>query len=256
MCIWFDTHFHLSHEAPEAAPGILAEARSRGVQHFLLQGTSREDRDFVSNLAQREEGVLCAIGLHPEAAEEFEGMDEWRSFYENPRTVAVGEIGLDYHYAPDTAPLQRRVFAEFLRLAAELGLPAVIHCRDAFEDCYAIVKENLPSGAPFVIHSFTGTREEARAWLSLGAHISVNGMLTFKKADNIREAIAIVPLERLLLETDSPYLAPVPLRGHENTPANIPIIGEYLADFRFRPVAEIASITTANGLRLFSPKTR
>ncbi len=256
MCIWFDTHFHLDDETPDAAPGILAEARARGVRHFLLQGTNRKDRDFVTVLAQHEEGVLAAIGLHPQAAEEYVGIDEWRPYYENPRTVAVGEIGLDYHYAPESASLQRRVFAEFLKLAAELGLSAVIHCRDAFEDCYAIVKENLPPGAQFVIHSFTGTREEARAWLSLGAHISVNGMLTFKKADNIREAIAIVPLERLLLETDSPYLAPVPLRGHVNTPANIPIIGEYLADFRFRPVAEIASITTANGLRLFAPQPK
>jgi len=252
---WFDTHFHISPEKEPLATAMLAEARAVGVRLFLVQGTSLEDCPVAARIAQHEEGAMATAGLHPEAVETFTDLTPWRALLAAPKVVAVGEIGLDYHYGAETAALQRQVFAVFLRLAADTGLPAVIHCRDAFADCLELVKANLPAGHPFVIHSFTGTPAEASQWLELGAHISVNGMVTFKKADNIRESLAVIPLERLLLETDSPYLAPVPFRGHENTPANIPIIGEKVAELKGVSSEEVARITTGNGLRLFQPAT-
>ena len=131
-------------------------------------------------------------------------------------------------------------------------MPAIIHCREANEDGIAIVKDNLPPGHPFEVHSFSGTADEAAAWLELGAVMSVNGMVTFKKADNIREILSIIPDERLLLETDSPYLAPVPLRGSENTPANIPIIGRYVAELRGMEPEQLAALTTGNAHRFLN----
>ncbi|MBQ6471978.1 MAG: TatD family hydrolase, partial [Victivallales bacterium] len=149
--VWFDTHFHISPEKEVLAESMLAEARTVGVRHFLIQGTSLEDCPVAARIARREDGAMATVGLHPEAVEEFTDLTPWRALLAAPRVVAVGEIGLDYHYGAETAELQRQVFAAFLRLAADTGLPAVIHCRDAFQDCLALVKANLPSGHPFVI---------------------------------------------------------------------------------------------------------
>lgn len=248
---WYDTHFHLDETHPETAHSILEGSRAAQVMQFLLQATSPDDCQFVLDVAQKEEGTLAAIGQHPLDIEKFTSIDMFREYAKQPRVAAIGEIGLDYHYAPETAEKQKAAFAQFLDLAVELALPAVVHCRDSFQDCYDIVSSHCPTGYPMVIHSFTGTPQEAAAWIQRGCYLSVNGMVTFKKAENIRQILSLIPEDRLLLETDSPYLAPVPLRGTVNTPATIPIIGTKVAELRNLPVEQLAQLTTDNANRLF-----
>ncbi|NLF93921.1 MAG: TatD family hydrolase [Oligosphaeraceae bacterium] len=248
----FDTHLHLSPEDDAAA--VLSAARAVGVGEFLLAGTALSDGLAVSALAGSEPGVYAAVGVHPHAAASFAAGDlpQFRTLLSRPGVVAVGEIGLDYHYDFSPREVQRQVLALFLELAAELHRPVVIHCREAFADCHALVQRHLPGGAPFVVHSFTGTPEECRLWQELGAYISVNGMVTFTKADNIRAFLPLVQPERLLLETDSPYLAPVPYRGRTNCPAYLPAVAQRVAQELGLELSALAELTTANARRFFA----
>ena len=244
-----DTHFHLD---PEDNPQeIFAAARNAGVTLLIVQGTSLDDCQRTVDLADAEHGIYVTAGLHPHVAKTFTDLQPFREWHKTNGCVAVGEIGLDYFYDFSPHEDQKRVFEIFLQFAVELDKPPVIHCRSAFDDCYDIVKNTLPSGYPFLIHSFADTRTEARKWLDLGAMLSFNGMATFKKSDNVREALAITPLDRILLETDSPYLAPVPYRGKRNTPANIPIIGRFVADQKCIEPEELAKVTLDNARRFF-----
>ncbi len=247
----FDTHLHLSKEI-DPVP-FFGEARAQEVGLFLVAGTSSEDGEYVSSLADPEAGVYAAVGVHPHSAEKFatEELSVFRAWLSLPGVVAVGEIGLDFYYDFSPRLKQERVFATFLELAAELRKPVIIHCREAFAQCYQLVKEGFPRELPFVVHSFTGTVAEAEQWLELGALLSFNGMVTFKKADNIRTALEAVPHDRLLLETDSPYLAPVPYRGKTNTPAFLPVIAESVARQLQLETEQLACLTTANACRLF-----
>jgi len=247
----FDTHLHLSEEIASAP--FFAEARSQGVGLFLVAGTSHEDGDYVSSLADLDAGVYTAVGVHPHSAGTFspDSLFCFRDWLSRPGVVAVGEIGLDFYYDFSPRLEQERVFATFLELAAELRKPVIVHCREAFAQCFKLVRDCFPRELPFVVHSFTGTVTEAEQWLELGAFLSFNGMVTFKKADNIRTALAAVPRDRLLLETDSPYLAPVPYRGKTNTPAYLPAIAERIAQELQMETEELANLTTANACRLF-----
>ncbi len=249
--LWFDTHFHIGPEKLPEAEGIIAAAKSASVHGLIVQGTSLEDCAPTLSLTDGRDGVYATCGLHPHVADTPYDMDYFRELFRNPKAVAVGEIGLDYFYDFSDRGNQRRMFAEFLRLAVELDKPVVIHSRDAFDDTWSIVNECLPPGHPFEIHSFTGTLEEGEKWLERGAVMSINGMITFKKSDNVRAFNKIIPDDRLLLETDSPYLAPVPYRGHENTPAYIPVIAEYIAKERDTTIEQLAETTTANAMRFF-----
>ena len=248
--MWFDTHFHLDEE--DDAEKVFADARAVDVRRFLVLATSYEDCPRTVALASPEKGVYVAAGLHPHVADSFVDTQPFREWLSVPGAIAVGEIGLDYHYDLSSHDAQQRVLEVFLALAQELALPAVIHCRDAFEDCYRIIKSNMEPGVKVLIHSFADTPREVDLWLELGAMVSVNGMVTFNKADNIRESLAHIPLERLLLETDSPYLAPKPYRGQRNCPAFIPIIGQRVAEEKGMTVQEIQRITTENALRFFN----
>jgi TatD DNase family protein len=245
----FDTHFHLTPETD--FPALLAASRAVGVGHFLLAGTSREDIPHYAQLARENEGVVYAAGQHPHDSANFTADDLAliRSCLAQD-AVAVGEIGLDYHYNFSPAEDQERVFAQMLELAVEFGKPAQIHCREAFDRCYDLVKTHLTNGQPFIIHSFADGPAEAEKWLELGAYLSFNGMVTFRKADNIRQALPLVPRDRLLIETDSPYLAPIPHRGETNTPAFLPLIAAKIAEERGWDLADTISLTTANASRL------
>lgn len=248
---WFDTHFHIAPEKLAEAPIIFGAANSAGVHGLIVQGTSLEDCEPTLHLTEGHDGVYATCGLHPHVADTPYDLDYFRGLLAHPKAVAVGEIGLDYFYDFGARENQRKMFADFLALAVELDMPAVIHSRDAFEDSYALVKEILPAGHPFEIHSFTGSVSEGEKWLELGAMMSVNGMITFKKSDNVREFQKIIPDDRLLLETDSPYLAPVPYRGQENTPAFIPVIAQYVAEQRGISLEKLAEITSGNARRFF-----
>ena len=249
--LWFDTHFHIDLEKAPRAHDIIEGARQAHVGLMLLQGTSLEDCPQTISLAEQEDGVYATTGLHPHTADTPYDRAQFLELASHPKVKAIGEIGLDYYYDFGDRAKQRLMFADFLKLAVETNLPAVIHSRDAFEDTFTIVQDNLPPGHPFEIHSFTGTVDESLQWLQAGAMLSVNGMVTFKKADNVREILHHIPLDRLLLETDSPYLAPIPLRGQENTPANIPLIGAKVAEELGLSVEQVADLTTANGQRFF-----
>lgn len=246
---WFDSHFHLDEE--DCPEHVLDDARQAGVTRFMILGTSLNDCGRTVRLGDPDHGVFTAAGLHPHAAETFDSLEPFREWHQTPGCLAVGEIGLDYFY--DFAPreAQRRVFARFLDFAQELDKPIVIHCRQAFRDCLDIVRAHLAPGFPFLIHSFADTPAEAEQWLELGAMLSVNGMVTFNKADNIRESLTHIPLDRLLIETDSPYLAPKPHRGKRNCPAFIPLIGQRVAQERGLPVETVEQTTTDNAIRFF-----
>ena len=208
----FDTHVHI--DPADDLPALLAAARNAGVQHLLIAAANYDDGVRARTLAAAEPGVSAAVGLHPHEAASFaDDLDRYRELARSPGVAAIGEIGLDYYYEHSERAVQRRVFSHFLRLAAEEQLPAVIHCRDAHDDLLPMLRAELAPGQAFEVHSFTGTPDQAAALLEMGAYISFNGMLTFKKAENIRAAYAAVPLDRVLAETDSPYLAPVPYRG-------------------------------------------
>lgn len=248
----FDTHLHLSSDAEPAI--FLASARAAGVSRFLLAGTSLAgSREMLALARAHGPGVFTAAGVHPHDAAAFQPAElpEFAALLDDPLVAAVGEIGLDFHYDFSPRECQSRVFAFFLELAVQLDKPVVVHCREAFDACYRAVLDVHGGRTPLIIHSFTGTPAEAEQWLAAGAYLSYNGMVTFQRADNIRASLAMVPPDRLLLETDSPYLAPVPFRGKPNCSAYLPQIAARVAGERQTSVDEIARQTTANALRAF-----
>lgn len=219
---------------------------------MVVAGSLAEARELHERLPPDQPEVWVTAGVHPHAASQFLGdIEPFRELVRRPRTVAVGEIGLDYHYDYSPREEQMRTFRAFVRLSAEEGLPAVIHCRDAYDDCLGILREELVPGQRFEIHCFTGSPSWAEDVLALGAYLSFNGILTFRKADNVRAALAVVPAERLLIETDAPFLAPVPYRGKPNRPAYLVEIARRVAGERGWTLEETAALTTANANRFF-----
>jgi TatD DNase family protein len=247
--IWFDTHLHL--DPDDDPPALFARARQTGVGLFLVAGTDEHDSRRALVLAATEPGVMAAVGVHPHVAKQAGEMAVYRELLAAERAVAVGEIGLDYYYDHSPRLDQRRVFAAFLELAAELGRPAIVHCRDAFDDCLPMLRDAAANGLRVLLHSFTGTPAQAEQALAFGAMLSFSGMVTFPKGENIRAALAVVPVERLVIETDSPYLAPVPYRGQRNQPAYVVEVGKRVAAEKGMDTGELARVTTANALRLF-----
>ncbi len=219
--------------------------------------------DYVESLrsqafAEMIPEACCAVGVHPhQAAEYLANRADFRIFRDKPKVVAIGELGLDYYYETSAPCAQQQVLEEFLDLALEWDLPAVIHLRDkdgaeqVYEDAYRLLEAFARRGGRFEIHSFAGTPGWAERFLALGAYCGVNGMVTFKRADNIRAGLQAIPLERLLLETDSPYLAPVPHRGEQNHPGFLPLIAARTAAEKGVSTEELAQITTANGMLFF-----
>jgi TatD DNase family protein len=192
--------------------------------------------------------VWATVGVHPHDAAD--GIDGLRELAAHPKVVAIGEAGLDYHYDHSPRDVQRDVFAAQIALAHELGLPLVIHTREAWDDTFTILdREGLPSRTVF--HCFTGGPDEARACVERGAFVSISGIVTFKTADALRDAVAVVPIERLMVETDSPYLAPVPHRGAQNRPALVPLVGAAVAGASQLDVTRVAAQTTANAIAFY-----
>jgi TatD DNase family protein len=245
----FDTHFHLDPE--DDAKLICEQARAVGVTRLLVLGGSAESSRRALLAAQSEDGLYAGAGVHPHDAADFTDLAPFREMYNDPKVVAVGEIGLDYFYEHSPRERQREVFRLLLGVAGEVGLPAAIHCRDAYEDCRAILDDTLVPGQRFEIHSFTGTPAEAEEMLARGAFLSYNGMATFRRAENIRETLQVVPLDRLLLETDAPWLAPVPHRGKRNFPAYLPDIALRVAEVKNVTPEELAQVTTRNACEFF-----
>jgi TatD DNase family protein len=248
---WVDSHCHL----PEAeASDLVDEARAAGVGTMITVGCDRATSLEALALADRFPNVHATVGLHPHEAKH--GVESIRDLFDRDdgaRPVAVGECGLDFHYDHSPRDDQRAAFAEQIRLAHQLDLPLVIHTREAWDDTFAILDgEGVPSRTIF--HCFTGGPDEAARCLDRGAYVSFSGIATFPGAQDVRDAASLVPLARTLVETDSPYLAPVPNRGQRNRPAWVPLVGERLADVHGVAVevvrdATAAAAATAFGLR-------
>jgi TatD DNase family protein len=245
---WVDSHCHL----PEAdADELVAEAADAGVEAMITVGCDRPTSLEALGLAARIPGVYATVGLHPHEAKHgvatiadlFNGVD-------GARPVAVGECGLDFHYDHSPREDQRSAFAEQIRIAHRVALPLVIHTREAWDDTFAILDaEGVP--ARTVFHCFTGGPDEARRCLDRGAHVSFSGIVTFPGAQDVRDAAAMVPLERTLVETDSPYLAPVPNRGKRNRPAWVALVGACLAEVHGFEIERVREATTASAASLF-----
>jgi TatD DNase family protein len=243
--LWIDNHCHLD---PDGAGDAIDEAVAHGVVAFVDVGTDAARSAQAVATAAAHERVWATVGVHPHDARE--GIDGILPLLGHPKVVAVGEAGLDYHYDNSPRAAQRDVFAAQIALAHEHGLPLVIHTREAWDDTFAILdREGVP--ARTVFHCFTGGPDEARAGVERGAWVSISGIVTFKTADDVRAAVAAVPLERLMVETDSPYLAPVPHRGRPNRPALVPLVGAAVAAARGVDVTSVARQTTANATAFY-----
>ncbi len=247
---YVDTHFHL--EPEDDLDAMVAAAREAGVVWMLVAGAPVGQMATVLERIDPHPMVYAAAGVHPHEADQFDGdMALYERLAEHPRVKAIGEIGLDYHYDFSDRARQRQVLAQFLALAAKTGKPAILHTREADADVYRLLQEHLPPGHPFVVHCFTGTVEWARRYVELGGWLSFTGILTFPKAENVRDAMRAVPLDRLMFETDSPYLAPKPFRGKRNQPAFVVHTVAHAAETLGLPAEELATLTTANAGRFF-----
>ena len=245
----FDSHCHVHDERmPGGVDGAVEAARAAGVTTMVTVGCDRETSSAAIDAAERHADVWATVGLHPHEA--VDTVDTILDLFDHPRVVAVGEAGLDFYYDHSPRAEQAVAFAAQIRLAHELALPLVIHTRDAWDQTFVILDaEGTPPRTIF--HCFTGGPGEAAACLERNAYVSFSGIVTFASATDVRAAAEIVPLDRLLIETDAPYLAPVPHRGRPNQPAWVAHTARFLADLRDEPVDAIAEATTANGLAAF-----
>jgi TatD DNase family protein len=254
-----DTHCHL--DFPDFAPEqdeVVARARAAGVARFVTISTHVSKFAEIAAIAERYDDVYCTVGTHPNHAldEPEASADELVAVARHPKCVAFGEAGLDYHYNHAPKETAARVFRNHIAAARQAQLPLVIHTRDADEDCAAILREEMGQGAfPALLHCFTASRELAETAIELGLSISFSGVVTFKNAQDLRDIAAALPLERILVETDAPFLAPTPHRGKRNEPAYVVETARVLAEVKGLGLAELAAATTANALRLFTKMT-
>ena len=256
----FDTHCHLDFESfHDDIDAVIARAAATGVTRLIVPSLDLDNAAAVLALAERFPGVYAAVGVHPNSAAGWrdEWIDSLRELAQHPRVVAIGEIGLDYYWDKTPPETQHRALTQQLELAVEVGLPVIIHNRDASEDVVRLLSElvtrHAPRATPLhgVLHSFSADWPTAEAALSLGYYLGFTGPLTYKKADDLRAIAARIPLDRILIETDAPFLAPHPHRGRRNEPAYVRHVAERLAEVRGVSLEEIAAATTANALRLF-----
>lgn len=249
---WLDLHAHLNmlEEGPDEA---LRLAREAGVVKVVTIGTEPTDLPVVLQLAEKNyPNVFCTLGIHPHEGQIY--TPEIGRFIEahlaDPWVIAVGEIGLDYYYEHSPHEEQKQAFRAQLEIAARHGMPVQIHTRDADEDTVEILKE-FKGRVRGIIHCFTGTPYLAKEVLELGFNISISGVVTFKNAETLRDIVRSLPLDRIHVETDAPFLAPVPMRGRKNTPAFVVHTAKFVADLKGITVDELARVTRENALKMF-----
>ena len=251
-----DSHCHLVYEGlVDRQDEVLANARAAGVGGFLNISTRESEWGDVVAVAEREPDVWATVGIHPHEADRHAdlGREILREATDHPRVVGIGESGLDYYYDKSDRKVQRDFFRMHIGVARETGLPLVIHTRDAEEDTAAILEEEMGKGAfPALIHCFTASPAFGRRVLGLGLTISLSGIVTFKNASEIQEFAKEIPSDKLLVETDSPFLAPVPHRGKTCEPAFVANTAQFVADLRQIDTEELATKTSANFFNLFT----
>jgi TatD DNase family protein len=250
-----DSHCHLDFlQHKSDLPALLSRADDAGVGLMVTISTRVAKFDELKDIVEAHDNVFCSVGTHPHnAAEEPDvGLEDLLEIARHPKVVAIGEAGLDYHYDYSPRELQAKSFRVHIAAARETGLPLVIHSREADEDMAAVLEEESAKGAfPFVLHCFTSGEDLARRGFALGGYISFSGVVTFKKADTLRRIAAAAPADRLLVETDAPYLAPEPFRGKTNEPAYVAKTAERLAAVRGLVIEDFMQLTTDNFFRLF-----
>lgn len=255
--MYIDSHCHLDRINLEklgtSLPELIDHARSRDVHKMLCVSIDLDQFEEMDRVTQGFDGVFLSAGVHPLHVDEQPYNEaRLRQAAARPRVVAIGETGLDYYYSRDHIDAQHESFAGHLRLAGELGLPVIVHTRDAREDTLQLIDQHGNPQTAGVLHCFTESLEMAMAALELNYMISFSGIITFKNAEALREVVKAVPLERLLIETDAPYLAPVPYRGKQNQPAYVVEVAQCVADLKGVSKEAVAEITRENFHRLFS----
>ncbi|MHC4984448.1 MAG: TatD family hydrolase [Planctomycetota bacterium] len=251
-----DTHCHLTDRRLEGdLAAALARARQAGVAACICAAANVHDSESAAEIAAANEGAFCMAGVHPHdaGAADHDYLERLAELADRPENVAIGEIGLDYHYEFSARGVQQEAFAAQVGLAARLGKPVVVHTREALPDTLAILRQAGARPERVVFHSFTGGGRETQQVLEPGFWVSYSGIVTFNKADALREAAAAVPDDRIMVETDSPYLSPEPVRKMKtNEPANVVHVARRLAHVRGAAPEDFAALTTANAVRFFA----
>jgi TatD DNase family protein len=250
-----DTHAHLT-SAPlmDQLSAVLDRAATAGIGKIICVGTTPADSSSVLALSQKYENIFAVIGIHPDVADQFDSVELLRPYLDSPKLLALGETGLDYHYDSSGRKNQQNLFAAHLQLAGETGLPVVVHCREAFDDIFSIIRSALPA-VRGVFHCFSGDVEQMKRVLDLGWFLSFSGTVTFKNAKSLRDVAMIVPRDRFVIETDCPYLSPEPVRKIRlNEPAHLSHIAVFLANILKLSIEEFVTVTSENAVKLFGKK--
>lgn len=253
-----DSHCHLDFDGlADRLPDVLSAMDANGIAGCMTIGVTLEEAPQVLAIAHTYEQVFASVGVHPEYADHREpDVETLCTLADDPKVLAIGETGLDYHWHKDQPEWQRERFRVHIRAARALKKPLVIHTREASADTLAILKEEGADAVGGILHCFTESLEVARAGMDLGFYVSLSGIVSFKKAEQVHEVARSIPLDRLLVETDAPYLAPVPYRGKPNEPAYVKHVAEAIADLRQMSLEEIAAASSQNFLRLFPAAAR
>ena len=252
-----DTHSHIDMEDFEADFDlILSRARENGVKKIIIPAVEPSTFNRVIKTAEKSNGLYAAIGVHPEGARSFDknSLRCMEEMIKHPKVIAVGEIGLDYYWDKSYNEIQKAVFESQIEFAKKHDKPIIVHDRDAHGDSLAILKHKNAAQVGVVMHCFSGSPKFALECVKEGFYIALGGVVTFKNAKKIKEVAQVVPLERLLVETDAPYLTPVPFRGKRNEPAYVKYVVEEIANQRGKSFEEIAQATTENAMKLFRLK--
>ena len=250
----FDSHCHVNEEKfDEDREEVLARMAEHGITRYAVIGSDMATSRACVEYAKTHPGAVCAVGIHPHEAKGYlEGdLDTLAGWIRSGEAQAIGEIGLDYYYDLSPRETQREVCRLQMELAWQLGTGTAFHVRDAHQDMIDLMKSMRPHLTPGILHCFSGSSEIAKEYLKMGYYISFAGPVTFKKAPKLREAALIVPRDRLLIETDSPYLVPEPVRGRRNEPANVRFVAEKLAEIRGEDPDELAAYTYENAMRFY-----
>ncbi len=253
--MFIDTHAHLQDELLNDVENVIKNAKNNNVQKIICSSYDLNSSKSAIKLSERYEGVFATVGVHPENCEDYNDEVEKQliDLCKNKKVVAIGEIGLDYHYSKQNKELQKDVFVRQILLAEKLDLPIVIHTRDAMGDTLDIVrkyKSHFKKGGIF--HCFHGSKEVLDEICGLGFYVSYGGAITFKNANNLREIVAATPVDRILTETDCPYMSPEPFRGTQNQPKNIPIIAQKISEIKNIPLFELEKIMEINTKKIYN----
>lgn len=248
-----DTHSHINMIENLSIEEILKNAAENNVKKIIVPAAEANDIEVVFELSQKYENVYCYLGIHPSEAKDWNDKieEKIRTLAKSQKVVGIGEIGLDYYWDKSFIDLQKEVFIKQIEIANELNLPVNVHDREAHKDTFDILKEHNKN-SKVIMHCFSGSPEFANECIKEGWFIALGGVITFKNAKKMKEVVSLIPLEKLLLETDAPYLTPVPHRGEENQPAYIKFVAEEIAGLRGITFEEVAQITTQNAEKILS----